>query len=780
MPTYYLSPEEIFKGEIVLFDVNVFNPKEIYVEVAQPDSEDNVIQVELTDWNSKSDSGEYNNTYRTQGYQARKYYYYKDGNANNTADDNIVLTSINNSAYELKNVISRWYYTIRNIALVVLMLVLIYIGIRILLGSVASEKAKYKQMLGDWLVAMCLIFLMQYIMIFANTLVDKITLMLSSVSENQEYYVTIYDADAKLIEKVKEEGYEASVVDDKDIYWKTNLIGKARIEAQQQNGDSTFIGYGICFAALVIMTTTFIFTYLKRLLYVMFLTIIAPLVAMTYPLDKINDGQAQAFNIWLKEYIFNLLIQPFHLLLYTVLISMAFDLAGTNIIYSLVAIGFMMPAEKFLRNMFGFNKASTPGFLDGAAGAAMTITGIKSLANFANKNSKSVNGVNKNSNTNGSKVKEIGDRGSDSGKTAENLYKGLADEDLKDDNQKPKDEQDNEQNPEEKNAILDKYKEDGYGQNPDGEYYNPWTGEYDPDYNPTKDKMYLEGLEEDQQKQEDLLDDMQEQQAEQQKEQQEDLQEQLEKEQEDLQEEIKDKKMGKREFALKYAGARFKNAWGNTKEQFKLKNLARNAGTSFSSAATLGLGATGAAIGVAAGIASGKPQDVLQNAIAGGFAGSTIGKGASNRLIGGVTDSISASKTKHEEALKEAYGSNYSQYQREQADKEFVKDSEVRKMYQRGLDLKSSKDVDAALEDAKKYRQYGITDDKVIMKAMKLNVGNPNDRADKEKIATARLAVESKSLKELETNMKRFAATPGMKKSTVERIEKNVKQINNL
>ena len=28
---------------------------------------------------------------------------------------------------------------------------------------------------------------------------------------------------------------------------------------------------------------------------------------------------------------------------------MAFDLAGTNIIYSLVAIGFMVPAEKLLR-----------------------------------------------------------------------------------------------------------------------------------------------------------------------------------------------------------------------------------------------------------------------------------------------------------------------------------------------------------------------------------------------------------------------------------------------
>ena len=38
------------------------------------------------------------------------------------------------------------------------------------------------------------------------------------------------------------------------------------------------------------------------------------------PIDKLNDGQAQAFNMWLKEFIFNILIQPFHLLIYMVFI----------------------------------------------------------------------------------------------------------------------------------------------------------------------------------------------------------------------------------------------------------------------------------------------------------------------------------------------------------------------------------------------------------------------------------------------------------------------------
>ena len=40
----------------------------------------------------------------------------------------------------------------------------------------------------------------------------------------------------------------------------------------------------------------------------MFLTVIAPLVALSYPIDKIRDGNAQAFEMWMKEYTINLLI----------------------------------------------------------------------------------------------------------------------------------------------------------------------------------------------------------------------------------------------------------------------------------------------------------------------------------------------------------------------------------------------------------------------------------------------------------------------------------------
>lgn len=114
-----------------------------------------------------------------------------------------------------------------------------------------------------------------------------------------------------------------------------------------------------------------------------FLTLIAPVVALTYPIDRAGDGKAQAFDLWIKEFSFNALLQPLHLLIYIVLVGSAVDLATNNPLYAIVCLGFIIAAEKLLKQMFGFNKASggTVGSLAGAAG--VTALASKALTNFA-------------------------------------------------------------------------------------------------------------------------------------------------------------------------------------------------------------------------------------------------------------------------------------------------------------------------------------------------------------------------------------------------------------
>ena len=62
-------------------------------------------------------------------------------------------------------------------------------------------------------------------------------------------------------------------------------------------------GSVVCYLALVIYTCIFTVQYLKRVVYMAFLTMIAPLIALTYPLDKIKDGKGVAFTIPISSVI---------------------------------------------------------------------------------------------------------------------------------------------------------------------------------------------------------------------------------------------------------------------------------------------------------------------------------------------------------------------------------------------------------------------------------------------------------------------------------------------
>ena len=65
------------------------------------------------------------------------------------------------------------------------------------------------------------------------------------------------------------------------------------------------------------------------------------------------------------------MIQPFHLILYAVLVGAAISLAAQSMIYAVVAIYFVMPAEKLLRKFFGFDNSGTLSAAGSFAGGAL-------------------------------------------------------------------------------------------------------------------------------------------------------------------------------------------------------------------------------------------------------------------------------------------------------------------------------------------------------------------------------------------------------------------------
>lgn len=268
---------------------------------------------------------------------------------------------------ELRNTVAKWYVALRNIAIVGLLSALLYTGIRIVISSSAGDKAKYKQFFVDWVVALCLIFFLHYIMAFTMTMSETVTDVLAGQTTSQG---RIKQVNIKLVGKDGKTQYtDDGLSEGFSVYFSSNFTGVARIKADY--ADSALrMGYSILYIALTVYTVYFAFVYLKRLLMLAFFTMIAPLVALTYPLDKIRDGKAQAFNYWFKEYMFYALLQPMHMLLYTVFVSSALSVAANNLLYAIVALAFIVPAEKIVKQMFGI-KGNTESTLGGFAGGAL-------------------------------------------------------------------------------------------------------------------------------------------------------------------------------------------------------------------------------------------------------------------------------------------------------------------------------------------------------------------------------------------------------------------------
>lgn len=258
---------------------------------------------------------------------------------------------LSDTVLTFRTAVAGWYYTMRLIASMILAVILIYIGIRMALSTIASEKAMYKKMLVDWATSLALLFLLHYIMIFVLSCNDAIVNALLDICEQDDL---------------------------------TGFIGELTAQAfglETSSAIAAMILYGV----IIFQTVSFIFAYVKRMLTIGFLIMIAPLITITYSIDKIGDGKAQALNTWLKEFSYNILIQPFHCILFASFANVAFDLIGVGtwtagsslaeMILAIACIQFIKTGENLVKKIFGFGQASS--LSDMAAGMAATGVALK-------------------------------------------------------------------------------------------------------------------------------------------------------------------------------------------------------------------------------------------------------------------------------------------------------------------------------------------------------------------------------------------------------------------
>lgn len=268
----------------------------------------------------------------------------------NFFDFDLPTSGLNNASAVLtiRQQVSLWYYVMRVIAISILLCILIYVGIRMALSTIASEKAVYKTMLVDWVVSLTLVFLLHYIIIATISVNESLVKVISSVLADGD---PIKDG----INSIKTQAFGLSAV----------------------KGTAAVVIYFV----IITQTLAFLISYVKRMLTLAFLIIISPLITITYSIDRIGDGKSQALNSWLKEFIYNILLQPFHCILYAAFVTAAADICKTGslagMILAMLCIKFVWDGENIVRKIFGFDKAGT--VANAAASAAVAMTAVNAM-----------------------------------------------------------------------------------------------------------------------------------------------------------------------------------------------------------------------------------------------------------------------------------------------------------------------------------------------------------------------------------------------------------------
>ena len=139
-------------------------------------------------------------------------------------------------------------------------------------STVSSDQAKYKKMLISWVSSIILVFALHLLIITISFVLQKGFELVDSVAK------------AWKIAGFEEQIYKGAI---------ENLTG----------GN---MGYNIFTTVVIIYIFTwyqakFFLYYLHRTIEVNFLVVVAPLVTITYSIDKIGDSKAQAFGNFIKE-----------------------------------------------------------------------------------------------------------------------------------------------------------------------------------------------------------------------------------------------------------------------------------------------------------------------------------------------------------------------------------------------------------------------------------------------------------------------------------------------
>lgn len=250
--------------------------------------------------------------------------------------EEIQVISEDSIVYTLRANIAKWYIVIRQICIIVLLLLLIYLGIRLAISTVASDKAKYKGMLVAWLTSFIVVFCIHYFMMIVIEINEDVVDIFAEVSQkaiensdNGTGSMSIYDTMRTRAYSLKlSEGFPATIF----------------------------------YIVLIYFLIRFLFIYIKRYFTIMILALMGPIMSLKNCFDKISTGKSKSMSKWMYDFALNVFLQTIHAILYCMFMVIGFDLATNSVagfVMALIVLNFIFKAEKIFMNIFNFEERSS-------------------------------------------------------------------------------------------------------------------------------------------------------------------------------------------------------------------------------------------------------------------------------------------------------------------------------------------------------------------------------------------------------------------------------------
>ena len=205
----------------------------------------------------------------------------------------------------VKKLVAGWYYSIRNIAAVIMFIILLYTGLRMAISTSAESKANYSEQLVTWIKCMVLLFVIHYLMIFILTLNDTLVKLFAATTTGI----------GSLHDTIEARAY--------DMRFTVGISGM------------------IMYVTLIVYWIKFLLLYIRRYIYNIIYIILAPFAIIRYAMDNANTKGKAGFENWLNKFVANIIIQPAHALAYTLFMSIAVKLALESIGGFIIALVFM-------------------------------------------------------------------------------------------------------------------------------------------------------------------------------------------------------------------------------------------------------------------------------------------------------------------------------------------------------------------------------------------------------------------------------------------------------